>query len=95
MSLTVVGNKPEGSKLVVTLEGDSYSEVVDYTAKNMAIEEGMKKLGKCGIAGTSGPYPVDEKGREILDGNALAKFAQHNKTLKYRNDFDIQQSLVG
>ncbi len=92
MSVTIVSSKKEGLKATVIVQSDEFAKVASTDAKSKAIEEGAKHLGLCGISGSSGPYAVDEQGRE-LDAFKMAELATKKERIRYPNDFYLSQSL--
>lgn len=95
MVIHVIRFEPNGSmKGVVIIEGDTFSSVSSTEAKQLAISEGQRHMGLCGISGQTGPYPVDENGTELTDASAMQKLITEGRGYKYRNDFTITQSLA-
>ncbi len=92
--ISIVGWKNEGVKGLAIIEADNFAEACNTDSKRKAIEEGTKHLGLCGISGSSGPYPVDEDGKEVTDLTLLSAMFKDKKPVKYRNDYNISQSLA-
>lgn len=100
MSINVVNVKKEGTRLVITVEGNTFSDVSSTEAKKAAIDKGTSMIGLCGIGNMSGPYPVDEAGLEITDFAKLAELLKVDENTglpqgycRYRNEFTVNQSL--
>lgn len=95
MVVHVLKWEPNGSmKGTVTVEGDTFADVGSTEAKQAAIAEAQKHLGLCGISGQSGPYPVDDMGKELTDAMQMSEMIKQGRGYKYRNDFSITQSLA-
>jgi hypothetical protein len=95
MVIHVLKWEPNGTmKGTVIIEGDTFSDVSSTEAKQAAIAEAQKHLGLCGISGQSGPYPVDENGKELTDALQMNELIKQGRGYKYRNDYSITQSLA-
>lgn len=95
MVIHVLRYEPNGSmKGTVIVEGDTFAAVSSTEAKQAAIAEGQKHMGLCGISGQTGPYPVDEDGKELTDATQMQDLIKQGRGYKYRNDFTLTQSLA-
>jgi len=60
--LRIVGTVPEGGKLIVTVEGDSISKLIDGAARRLAYDERLKHgMVQSGIEAVGGTYVPDEE----------------------------------
>jgi hypothetical protein len=94
MGVTLV-DQPEGGKItvngpkaMVTVEADTSREVSDSVARTAALNAARGFLTRPGIAGQSGPYPVDADGNQLED---LTKGLPEG--FRYRQDYTIQEGM--
>lgn len=86
----------------VTVEGDDPEVVTSKIAKDIAIDKASQLgLGTCGISGSSGAYPIDDKGEvinlekpeDVIRMQQITKLYGTYKP-KYRNDYEILQAAI-
>lgn len=67
MALRIVSSNIGDRQGTVIIAADKQEEVMSAAAKQMAIAEGSKQLGRCGVSGNEVAYPVDENGQSSED----------------------------
>jgi hypothetical protein len=89
MALSVITQEPRvdaGNETLVILQGDSIDEVTSLQAKQAALQDARQRgFVRPGIAGSTGPYPVDENGEDASGRVAPG--------MKYRNDYRVSMGL--
>lgn len=89
MALEVVekGCRMDSGKLIVTIKGESPTDVLSHSAKQLAITKAAE-LGyvNVGINGQTGSYPVDCNGAQHEDWAALSKAGGIKA---YQNEFTL------
>lgn len=76
----------DGDKGVVTVEGDSVSDVNSTQARAFAVQCAKGRMNRPGVSDQSGPYPVDPDTGQPYD-NPLSGLKPGTK---YRQDFTLQ-----
>jgi hypothetical protein len=76
----------------VVIKGKDFTSVANTEAKNMASEEAAKHLGRCGISNVSGPYPVDDEGKQ-MEMEDVIEAVKLGEKLAYHCDYDFTQSF--
>lgn len=75
----------------VIVEGPSIADVLSAPARELAAREASKAgMGRVGLSGSSGPYPVDQQGK-LFTPNPEEPAKSHSG-LKYRCDYEITAS---
>ena len=91
MALKVINASLVEGKVVVTIEGKGPGEVATPDARTLAMKyAGTVGYPHVGYCGTSGSYPVDEKGEMWEDQN---KMAMEQRIAAYRNDIQLMPRL--
>lgn len=91
MALKVIEAFLKEGKVAVTIEGPDPEVVGNPEARTLAMQYAAKVgYPQTGYSGTSGSYPVDEKGEQWPDMN---KMALAGAIRAYRNDIILQPRL--